>query len=283
MIAVLLALAASASWGGGDFLGGLASRRVHMLAVLFVSQCAALAVLSLIVLVTGVGIPADIGFLAFAAAAGITEGIGLAAFYRGLAVGAMGIVSPISASAATVPIAVGLLRGELPSTLAVLGIVLALSGTVIVALQPRGVDAQKRVAVGVGLALLAALGFGWFFVLMDEAVQRGAVLSAVFVNRVTLVLLAGIAVLVMRPAVRLPGSRLRSMVIGAGILDVSGSMLYGLATTVGLLIIVGMLGALYPVITLVLAWIFLQERLHPLQRTGAGIALSGVVLIGVGA
>src|SRR5262245_11675366 len=111
MAAILLALGASACWGGSDFLGGLRSRSFPVLVVQAIALCAGFFVVASVVAARGQGPPGEL-FLLYGFLSGVVGAIGLAAFYRGLAIGAMGIVGPISATAPAIPVAIGLARGE---------------------------------------------------------------------------------------------------------------------------------------------------------------------------
>lgn len=280
MIAVVLAVAATLSWGSADFLGGLTSRRLPTLIVLLGSQVIAVALFALVALVAGADIPADGSFFLYAILAGAAEAVGLAAFYRGLAVGTMGVVAPISACSAVVPVAFGLASGENLSTAEAIGIALAFAGVIAVGWEPGkdGDNSRGRIAAGVGLALLAALGLGGFFAGISYAVERADVTGAVLVSRTVLVLLVALAVLVTRDRPTAKGSVLVPLAV-IGVLDISGSTLYAVATTHGLLAIVGAIAAIYPIATVLLARIVLGERLALAQRLGAATGLIGVAVL----
>src|SRR5829696_2528502 len=150
MLAVALALGSSLAWGVSDFLGGVKSRNLPLFLVLLISQGAALVVL--MVIVVGLGEPPPGGdFLLFAALAGISETIGVAALYRGLAVGMMSVVAPVAATAPVVPLVVGLALGELPGTLQGAGIALAVIGIVLTACRSDAGDEHEGV---VGASIL---------------------------------------------------------------------------------------------------------------------------------
>ena len=159
MAAVLLALAASASWGVSDFLGGLKTRSLNVLTVLAVSQPAGLILIAVVVAGRW-AFPGGGWWLLWAVLAGIGAAIGIAALYRGLAVGSMGIVAPITATAPLIPLTVALARGERPSTVQLAGIAVALVGVAVAGWEPGVAGARGRAATGAGLALLAAVFFG---------------------------------------------------------------------------------------------------------------------------
>ncbi len=265
-------------WGVGDFLGGLASRRMAALAVVVVSQSIGLAGLLVWVLVTRDPFPGLIELLP-AVAAGIAVLAGLAAFYRGLAIGAMGIVAPISAAGPVVPLAVDAGRGTTPAPLQWLGIALVLVG--VAALSWEGTSAgQVRLASGAGLAVIAALGFGLYFVGIDAGADESAA-WAVVAARVAAVTLGILVALAMSVSVR-PARGLLATLVAVGLIDTSANVLVAAATTHGALGIVAVLGSLYPVMTMVLAWLVLGERLDVSKRVGGGVALAGAALVAAG-
>jgi drug/metabolite transporter (DMT)-like permease len=278
-LGVLLALAASLSWGAGDFLGGVASRRANAITVVALTMTAGLALVAVLVLVAWDS-PPPAGDLAAAVGAGIGGAVGLAGLYRGMAVGAMGVVAPISALAAAVPFIVGLVQGERPGGLQLAGVVAALAGVALVSRESREPGAAAARAAGVGLALAAATGFGLYFVLMDAAADESAA-WAVLVARATASVLGLAAVALLRAPLRVPRSLVPAILL-VGLLDVSANVLFGLASSRGLLSVVSVVASLYPVVTIALAWIVLGERTSRLQRAGAAAALAGAALITAG-
>ena len=277
MSALALALGAALSWGAGDFLGGLTSRRVGTVTVLALSLAAGSVAVTTGVLVSGAEAPGWHAALA-AAGAGAAGGLGLAGLYQGMAVGAMGVVAPISAAAALIPFAAGLVEGDRPSALQLAGVAAALSGVVLVSREP-GVHGPRR-AAGVGLALVAALGFGLYFVLMDAAADDGAG-WAVLIARLTATSLAVMAAVVVRAPLRVP-RRLAPVLVCVGVFDVVANVAFGLATSRGLVSVVSVLASLYPVVTIGLARLVVGERLGTGQRVGAAAALAGAALITAG-
>ena len=280
MEAAVLALLGAVSWGTGDFFGGLASRRAHVLTVLVVSQAVGLVGVATWVVVSGDS-PPGLGDILPAAGAGVAGAAGLAALYRGMAIGAMGIVAPISAVSPVVPLGVDLLRGDAPAALQWGGIVTALAGVVLLAREPSGGRAGRAgLAAGVSLALVAALGFGLFIVGLDAASDGGAT-WAVVIARTSSTLVALCAALVVSVPLRPPTS-LVPAIVAVGVFDTTANVLVALATTYGSAGIVAVLSALYPLTTIVLAWVFLSERLDRTQRAGGALALAGAALVAVG-
>ncbi len=277
MLAIALALGASLSWGLGDFVGGLKSRSLHVLTVLVVSQIAGLSAALTWVVASGDGLPSW-SATAWAASAGASGCAGIGMLYRGMAVGAMGIVAPISAVAAVIPFTVGIASGERPSVLQVTGILLALAGVGVASREPSHKGGGR--ADGIGLALIAALAFGLYFVFADRAADE-SIPYAVATARSVSLLLALVAALVVGASLR-PGRASLPALATVGLCDVGANMLFSLATTRGFLSVVSVLSALYPVATVVLAALVLRERVSVVQRLGVAVALVGAVLITAG-
>ena len=274
-MAIALALAASALWGVGDFLGGVTSRRLATLTVLAVSQFAGLLGVLLAAVLLGGGFLSWTGAAA-AVLAGLGGLVGLGGLYRGMAVGAIGVVAPISASAAVIPVAVGLARGERPSALQLAGIAAALVGVFLVSREPTE---TRRLAAGVPLALIAALGFGSYFLFIDRASADDA-FWAVVVARTTSSAF-GIAAAASRGALRAP-ARVLPTLVAIGLFDVGANVLLALALNEGYVSVVSVLSSLYPVITIALAIVVLHERPARSQALGGAAALTGVALISGG-
>jgi drug/metabolite transporter (DMT)-like permease len=274
-----LALAASLSWGVGDFLAGLSSRRLQLLTVLVVSQAAGLASLAVLVAVRGEG-PPEARYLLYAALAGFAGAIGLAALYRGLAVGSMSIVAPISATAAVIPVVAGLATGERPSAAQGAGIGLALAGVVLASRERTAERGGRRVAEGVGLALVAAVSFGLLLVGLGAASDADAS-WATFAMRATSFTLLAVAALFVKPSLSLGRDDLAVLAL-IGVLDAAGNALFALATTESLLSVASVLAQLYPVVTVLLARAILGERISRPQQLGVVSAFAGIALITAG-
>jgi drug/metabolite transporter (DMT)-like permease len=274
--AIALALAASLSWGVGDFLGGVSARRMSTLTVLAVAELAGLIAIAAYVALARDPLPGGTATAA-AVAAGLGGVLGLGGLYRAMAVGAMGVVAPISGAAATLPVAVGLARGERPGAVQLAGVVLVLAGVVLVSREPGA--AGTRLAAGVPLALLAALGFGLYFVLIDVASEDGAA-WAVCISRGTATV-AAVAAALLLGAFRVRAGDLPVLAV-IGIFDVGANALLAVALNEGLVSLVAVLSSLYPVVTVVLARLVLSERVARPQAIGIGGALGGVALISAG-
>jgi drug/metabolite transporter (DMT)-like permease len=282
-VAVVLGLAVAISYGAADFLGGLTSKRNPASAVVATSQACSLVLLALILLITRPDL-AGTRDLLLGAAAGGAGLIGLVLLYRGLAVGAMGVIAPVTGvGAAVLPVGWGLLQGERPSTWALVGTVAAVVAVVLVA---GGGGSDPLVAAArvpgkeLALAVVAGVSFGVVFILLGETGEDSGIWPLVSARLVQVLILAPFLLITGAPALVAPGSRLTALAVG--VLDVSANGLFLLAVREGLLSLVAVLSALYPATTVVLARAVLGERMERAQVAGLGLALLGVGLIAAG-
>jgi drug/metabolite transporter (DMT)-like permease len=279
VLAVSLALIACLGWGVSSFLAGMKSRVMPVLTLLVFSSIAGLGMLLISVGVRGVSLPRDPNL--FYAVLGGSAGFGaLYCLYRGLAVGAISIVVPVSALCVMLPVIAGLIRGEVPHLIQALGMVAAVGGGVLVSLEKNTAAKKKRLAAGIAPALGAALGFGVFYVVMDLA---GAVdpLWAALVSRLSFFLILLPAVFYKRPSLKVKTIHLPA-VFAIGILDAIAAFSYTTATTKGMLSLVSVLSALYPAVSVILAALILKERLRGSQFLGVVLAIAGIALISAG-
>ena len=281
-----------------------------LLEVMLVSQGIGLIGLSALVIARGTG-PPELTRLLPAMFAGIGGIIGLTAFYRALAIGTMSIVAPIASTGVVVPVVVGIADGEAPGALQIVGIVAAVLGVVLASREHgpgleedpnpncrqncrqsvpgsegEGVEGGRGRGEGVGrasiaLALVAALGFGAFFVGL-RASARADVPWALIAGRGAGVAVLLVAALVRRPTPVLRDRRTLIALSAMGVLDLSANALYAVATRHGLLSVVAVASSLYPVATVVLARVVLGERVRRIQEVGIVAALAGVALIAAG-
>ena len=281
-LAILLGLGSGLMWGVGDFFGGLQSRSLPTLIVTLWSQIVGAIGLVLVLLITREA-PAAQSIL-WGALSGLFGGLALIMFYRGLAEGMMSLVAPVSACGAIVPVVAGLIQGESPSMWGSVGIIAAFADIILVSLHPGAASEHHGNARrSLVFALGAALGFGLFFVFLDRAgdVPNASPIWATFGARlcalcVTIVLLARTPRPLPWPGRRLP------LVALVGILDTGANVLFIFASIHGALGIVGVLGSLYPVATVLLSRFVLAERLSWPQHAGVALALAGVILVSAG-
>jgi drug/metabolite transporter (DMT)-like permease len=278
MAAIFLALASSLTWGCADFAGGLLSRRLALAGVTVVSQGAGFAVLLL--WFAGDGFHLDGRAFELGLLAGCGGGIGLAAFYRALAVGTMSVVSPLAACGALVPFGLSLATGERPSAIVVAGAVAALAGAVLASSEEHSSKEPGR-RQGALLALAAAVALGLFVYFIGLAGKHGETLSALVGARSGSLSLLVAAALLTRSRLGV-GRRDVPALAALGVLDTGANGLFVLASARGYLSIVSVLGSLYPVVTVLAAHALLGERISRAQRFGVGLALAGVAVVASG-
>ncbi len=280
MFAIALALASAVSYGAADFCGGHASRRAATSTVLVASQFVGLLCVLIVIPVVASATPGVVD-VAWGAVAGGCGFVGLFLLYRSLAQGAMSIVSPITAVvAAAVPVVAGVAMGERPGMVAFLGIALALAAIALVSRTPADAAAHHvRLGPGIlGVALVAGLGFGLFFVALARTSDDTGLWPLVSSKAVSIGL-AMILAASQRHRLVPVGSRALQLVAMTGVLDMAANTMFLLATREGLLAIVGVISSLYPASTVALAYGVDKERLHRTQVGGLLLAAVAVVLI----
>jgi drug/metabolite transporter (DMT)-like permease len=277
VLSALLALGASLTWGFGDFFGGVKARVLPTITVMAASQPFGLAALGIAVAVRGTGIPGD--EVAWSALSALIATMGLFAFYRGMAVGAMSVVAPIAAISAGIPVIWGVaVSGDHITGLQGIGFAAAVAGSVAASLELQ--PESRRVAAGVGWAALAMLAFGSYYIPMHAASTEDWLWPAFLFRCTSVTIVVSLAL-----ARRARSGGLRAHWVGlaaVGVLDTGGNALFAAASTRGLLSVVSVLASLYPVVTVLLARIVLGERVQRTQDLGILVALAGVVLITAG-
>ena len=302
MLGLGLGLLAALLYGAADFIGGLASRRSSTFSVVVISQAAGLLLFFILLplLPHAAAARSDFGW---GLAAGVSGGIGIVLLYRGLAIGRMSMVSPVTAVlAALIPLAAGLLRHERPSALSLTGVALALVAVVLVSASQhpsepaphggeRGLDptagqplARARILgtwpPGLIEALLSGVAIGGFLLFLAQS-SHSAGLWPLAAARVSSIVLFSVIALAARRPLK-PQPRSLTPIVGAGVLDMSANACYLLATRHGLLSLVVVLASLYPASTVLLARLVLNERLTSTQMAGVGCSLAAIALIAGG-
>lgn len=270
-----LALLAALTYGAADFLGGIASRRSPASVVVVFSQLSGAAVF----LVSIAFVPSRFhqADLAWGALAGVGGAVGIAALYAALAVGRMGVISPLTGViGASVPVAVGLALGERPSLFELSGIALAFVAVVLVSADPQTLRLSFE-EPGLLLAVVSGLGMGLSLVALSRSTPDSG-LAVLAPSRAVSVVLLLLWVRGRHEPLRVPRGAL-AVILGGGALDMLANVLYVVATRSGLLAVVAVVTSLYPASTVFLARIFLRERLAALQWAGVACAVAGVVLI----
>ena len=290
---VLLGLAAAVLYGGGDFLGGMATRRAHVLSVLMLVETAAVIVSVAVALLSGG--PAILSGLTWGFSAGAIGGLGLIIFYVGLAAGPMSVVAPVSGLVATVlPVAVALAEGERPGVGVYAGALLCLVAIVLASSASETDETDeadgtglarrpRRVGRAIAYGTAAGVSFGLFFLLIRNAGQSGEVwpVAAGRIGELAIVLAAAA---VLRPGLmRGIGGGIRGGIplaaASAGVIDVVANLCYVAATRIGAFGLAVVLASLYPGVTVLLARVVLGERLRWIQRVGLGLAAIGILLV----
>ncbi len=273
LLTVIFGLAASLFWGSGDFSGGLASRRDNPASVVTATYAVGFVLLVVIALIWREPFPQPIDIM-WGAVAGLTGAVGLVAFYSALSIGRMGIAAPVSALlTAALPVIFSAFTEGLPGLIQVGGFVLALVAVGLISRPER----LKERPEGLGLALLAGIGFGCFFILISR-VNHNATFWPLAVARLTSVFLLLIVVGIRRQRA-LPGRGTTLLVLLSGGLDALGNAFFVLATHVGRLDVAAILSSLYPAATVLLATIVLRERVTRVQALGIFLALVSIPLI----
>ena len=272
-MASLLALLSAALWGSSDFEGGRISKRYPAISVLGATQLISLLFGTLLVFAVGeTHLTSKIFFAG--AIAGLCGYLGLICLYAGLASGRMGVVSPISSLSTLIPMSIALLGGEKLSTGKAIGCALALVG----AFLTSGPEFSKGVSLRpLLLAFGAAFGFGTALSFMAIGAKEAPILTMVCMRVATAVVT--IAIAIRRKGFGGLGRKNAASLIFIGIADFAANATLGLAVNTGPVAISMVLGALYPVFTVLLAFVILHERLHKAQYFGGVAAVAGVALI----
>jgi drug/metabolite transporter (DMT)-like permease len=291
-MAIALALGTTLCYGVANFLGPVVSRRMPIIWFMLVSSFAGMVAVGALALATGAAAPGGAG-LAWGLSAGALNVLALGAFYRATNLGAISIAAPLGATGAIVPVVVGLASGEAPGALQLAGIPVALAGVMLAAGGGRGRPeggteeeaaghaADRAVARRSALwALCSAVLFGVYLTMFAEASEHGSVWATLDTRIAMVVVLAGAVLATGAARATAPGEV--PAIALPGLLLVAGTVLFAEATTRGLLSIVSVIATLFPVVTVTLALLALDERLDGRQRIGVLLALAGVAAIAAG-
>ena len=276
-MASLLALLSSILWGGADFLGGKLSKRYQAIAVTAVSQVFGLVIGVSIVLISSSWLSPSLSWDSYFISgvfAGLLGFIGLVAFYTGLATGRMGVVAPISALSVTIPLTIAFINGEKPNTGQLIGMGVALTG----AFFASGPEIKGGVTIKpIIFAVIAAFGFGSAVTFIARGSETSAIMTMTTMRLATLM----VALLLFARYRTIGGFTKKDLpiLIAIGGADFMANLLLGVATTKGLVSLAVVLGSLYPIVTALLAFRLLHERLHKVQYLGIAFAITGVVVI----
>jgi uncharacterized membrane protein len=280
-VAVLLSLLAAASYGLGDFVGGVSSKRASPWAVALLAQVGGATLVFLLVLVVPGTVTAS--DLAWSVVGGLGNGFGTAFLYRGLSSGRMGVVAPVSGvGAAVLPVAVAVLTGERPSLLVWTGILVALPAIWLVAREPATGPAGLGGGLGAGLVdgVLAGVGFGSLFVALAQIPEEAGLLPLALNQAV-----AGLAIVAVATVLRVSWVPRERHALGGLVSGVLGALATGafmVATQSGYLTVTAVITSLYPAVTVMLAASMLREHVHRAQAIGLGLCAVAVSLVAAG-
>ena len=279
-MSAFLALFSSLLWGAADFLGGNLTKKYKAVAVTAVSQSFGLLFGVLVIIFSSSWLAPTLswdGYVIPGVLAGLMGFGGLTAFYAGLATGRMGVVSPISSLSVFIPLTVAIVGGEKPTNMQMIGMAIALLGG-FCASGPEirgGLSAKPLV-----FATIAAFGFGGAITLIAKGSQTSAIMTMTTM-RFTTFIVALILLARFRTIGGFSKKELPILILIGGA-DFFGNLLLGVATTKGLVSLAVVLGSLFPIVTALLAFKFLHERLHKVQYLGVVLAISGVVILSLG-
>ncbi len=274
---VFFGLMASASWGIGDFTGGMASKRLGAISVVAVSHLTGLLLLPLIALLLHEPLPAPRDVLV-GAVAGLCGTTGLVALYRALSSGRMGIAAPVSSVvSAALPLLFSLTLGDVPGVFQAIGFVCGLASVWLVG-QEAGATREHS---GLGMAIIAGIGFSGFLIGLDQ-IESTAIFWPLTAARTTSTIMIVAIVLLSRRSLRADTPITLLAMLTSGVLDVVADVAFILATRNGELGVASVLSALYPAVTILLAWTFLREHITRWQGVGISLALVAVALISIG-
>ncbi|MDA8412091.1 MAG: EamA family transporter [Treponema sp.] len=278
-MSVILSLLSALLYGIGDFSGGFASRKSQLIAVVTISQIGGAALALVFALVDGSRFP-GLGDVVWAALAGLCGLLGILLLYRGIARGMVAIVSPLSALiSALIPAIAGLALGERPSVFALIGGFLCLPAIFLLTWDHGSSKDRARRLDSLLHGLAAGVGFGFFFIALSRTGHASGIWPA-FIARATSLALLLLVTLATGRSLRLaPESRPTAVI--AGLADMGANILFLLASRIGLLSITSVVSSLFPAPTVVLARVFMKERIPPARAAGLGLALAGVALIGM--
>jgi drug/metabolite transporter (DMT)-like permease len=274
MLGVLAALTSALIWGSGDFAGGMAARRINQFQALATAALSGLLILAGLAAVRGEALPSPAS-IAWACAAGIGGAVGIAALYRGLSIGNAAVVAPTSAVVgAALPVFFSALLEGIPGTAQIAGFLAGLGGIWLVSRASPGAADQTR--PGLGLAFLAGLGFGGFFIMIAQ-VQPDLVFTPLIAAKAVALSLALLMLLIRRldlqPALSHP------VAWAAGLLDAGGNVFYLVASQFTRVDVAAVLSSMYPAATVILASLILKERVSRAQWLGVVLCLCAVALI----
>ena len=279
MLSIFLGLLAALGWGAGDFTGGIASRKTGAYRTVLYGEVIGIFVLFFVIAIFSEPIP-DLRSWMFAMLAGALGTLGLILLYHAMTLGLMSIATPVSALlAAALPVVVGIFREGLPAWTTFIGFGFALFAVWMISQGEDGVTDILVHLADLKLPLIAGIGFGSYFVFMHEATSTGSTIWPMVASRSGGLILITVYMLVTRSSWKVEDASAWPIITLNGILDISGNVFFILAGQMGRLDVSAVLSSLFPGATVILAWIFLKERLSLNQWIGIAAALTAIVLM----
>ncbi len=278
LLSILFGLASALSWGAGDFTGGLAARKVGAYRSVFYAEVIGVIFLFIVVGFVDDPLPNTRSRI-FAILAGMLGSVGLMLLYHAMSIGMMSIAAPVSALlAAALPVGVGIFTEGFPGFFTFLGFAFALIAVWMISQGEGGVTDVLSHLSDLKLPLLAGIGFGFYFVLMHEATKDGGAVWHMVFSRAGGMALIVAYLLVTRSSWKIDLSAMPIISLN-GLLDLGGNFFFILAGQAGRLDVASVLSALFPGATVLLAWVFLKERLNRNQWIGVVCALIAIILM----
>jgi len=274
LLPIIYGLLSSASWGAADFIGGLASRRASAIRVLYLAEIAGFIPFMLLAIILREPIPSATDFLwgALSSLIGLT---GLIFLYRALAEGNMTIAAPVSALlAALIPVVFGSITLGFPPTPTLIGFGLAFIAVWLISQTDS--TGWRFSLTDLRLPLLSGFFFGFYFIVIHQATLNAFFWPLTAARFAGFVALGLFALFTHQPA--LPPRETWTLCIINGVIDIAGNGFYILSAHAGRIDVAAVLGALYPATTVLLAWIFLKERISFIQTLGIVLAFIAIVL-----
>lgn len=276
VLPITLSILACFGWGIADFIGGLKSRTLPTVSILVISTLAGTVLLGVILWVLDLPFPHD-PTLFWAIPAGPIGIVAMFLLYRSLAVGTMSILAPISATGVILPVLWGLFFGDTLSGLNLLGIGIAILGSIMAVMETDKKRNTKKLTKGIGLALGSAVFVGFYYITMDMACTHHPIWAAGIMRLSTVTLFIPF-LLVKRVSVRIEKVHL-PLILFMGVMDTMAAFCFALATSKGMLSQVAVISSLYPAVTVILSAVVAGERIRKIQSSGVVLAITGVMLI----
>lgn len=279
MLSILFGLSSALSWGAGDFTGGIAARKTGAYRAVFYAEVIGIFVLFFVIAIFGEPFPNNRTWF-FAILAGVLGTMGLILLYHSMTLGLMSIAAPVSALlAAALPVVVGIFREGFPEWMTFIGFGFALFAVWMISQGEGGITDILSHLSDLKLPLLAGIGFGLYFVFMHEATNTGATIWPMVASRFGGLAMVTTYIIITRSSWKVEDSSAWPIITLNGILDISGNVFFILASQSGRLDVAAVLSSLFPGSTVLLAWIFLKERLTRNQWIGIAAALAAIVLM----